>query len=291
VEGAALPSALLSARRAAEDATLSEVYSYVRVQVSARGFWRTVEPKPCPGGTAEPPATFLWFWGSACKLPGVAVGWGRRAAGMFVQKSRGSILRDSCPWYRYSQMHCETPPYVAQTDIRLPKRWACRTLPDGYRWGRWAEAVAAALRQLAQAVVAAPRVLVLGCGGGMLPLIALRAGAAHVTCAERWAVNPFVSGPSRVPRRAALCIPCLSEVYARPRSGWRCWPHAFWLSPRRRHQRGRGASEGAAHPGICAACVAHGKAHVPSTWGLALVSTLCAHSGPRFAAESKGFRV
>ena len=69
----------------------------------------------------------------------------------------------------------------------MPKRWAYRALPDGYRWGRWWEAVRAALRQLSAAGVAAPRVLVLGCGGGMLPLMALRTGAAHVTCAERWA--------------------------------------------------------------------------------------------------------
>lgn len=74
-----------------------------------------------------------------------------------------------------------------QTDICMPKRWAYRSLPDGYRWSRWWEAVQAAMRQLAAAGVTAPRVLVLGCGGGMLPLMALKAGAGHVTCAERCA--------------------------------------------------------------------------------------------------------
>ncbi|GBF95168.1 hypothetical protein Rsub_07881 [Raphidocelis subcapitata] len=72
------------------------------------------------------------------------------------------------------------------TDTQQPRRWAARALPDGYRWGRWWEAVSGALSQIAAAGVAAPRVLVLGAGGGMLPLMALRAGAAHVACAERW---------------------------------------------------------------------------------------------------------
>ncbi len=72
-----------------------------------------------------------------------------------------------------------------QTNIRAPKRWADRALPDGYRWGRWWEALLPALARIIDGGVAAPRVLAMGAGGGMLPLMALRAGAGHVVCAER----------------------------------------------------------------------------------------------------------
>jgi hypothetical protein len=87
--------------------------------------------------------------------------------------------------YALNECRRRTAPRSSQTNIMLPKRWALRTLPDGYRWARWHQALSEALAQLKAAGCAAPRLLVLGAGCGVLPLIALRAGAAHVMCAER----------------------------------------------------------------------------------------------------------
>ena len=71
-----------------------------------------------------------------------------------------------------------------QTDIRMPKRHL-RLLEDG--------AFNSAFQQAIQAAVAAVaaedkdcRVLNLGAGAGLHAMMALRAGAHHVTAVERW---------------------------------------------------------------------------------------------------------
>jgi len=90
------------------------------------------------------------------------------------QAQSDHALRDS---YNYA---------TVQADIQLPKRQFA-VLADGARAAAWEEALRAAVAALAEDERDA-RVLVLGAGGGagLLPLLALRAGVKHVTCAERW---------------------------------------------------------------------------------------------------------
>ena len=79
----------------------------------------------------------------------------------------------------------DTYNYVTvQADIRLPKRHFA-VLQDAAR----ADAFEAAIKHAIAALRAQDkdaRVLALGAGAGLLPLLALRHGARHVTAAERW---------------------------------------------------------------------------------------------------------
>jgi len=71
-----------------------------------------------------------------------------------------------------------------QADIRLPKRHF-RVLDDTVRTNAFDAAVKLAVDTLKEQDKDA-RVLCLGSGAGLLPLLALRHGARHVTAAERW---------------------------------------------------------------------------------------------------------
>ncbi len=79
----------------------------------------------------------------------------------------------------------DTYNYVAvQADIRLPKRHFA-VLQDGARMDAFEAAIKHAIGVLQEQDKDA-RVLALGAGAGLLPLLALRHGARHVTAAERW---------------------------------------------------------------------------------------------------------
>lgn len=79
----------------------------------------------------------------------------------------------------------DTYNYVTvQADIRLPKRHFA-VLEDSVRTSLFEQAIQAAIKQL-RADDRDARVLHLGAGAGLLPLLSLRHGARHVTCAERW---------------------------------------------------------------------------------------------------------
>ncbi|KAL4451864.1 hypothetical protein ABPG75_007526 [Micractinium tetrahymenae] len=79
----------------------------------------------------------------------------------------------------------DTYNYVTvQTDVRMPKRHILQ-LEDSYAVSRFQQAIEAAV----QAVAAEDkdcRVLNLGSGAGLHAMMALRAGAHHVTAVERW---------------------------------------------------------------------------------------------------------
>ncbi|KAL4424877.1 hypothetical protein ABPG77_002100 [Micractinium sp. CCAP 211/92] len=79
----------------------------------------------------------------------------------------------------------DTYNYVTvQTDVRMPKRHILQ-LEDSYTVSRFQQAIEAAVK----AVVAEDkdcRVLDLGAGAGLHAMLALRAGAHHVTAVERW---------------------------------------------------------------------------------------------------------
>ena len=66
----------------------------------------------------------------------------------------------------------------------MPLRHLDGYLNDERRLGLEAEAVEGAVAGIRSRGVDC-RVLVLGAGAGLLPLVALRAGAFHVTCVER----------------------------------------------------------------------------------------------------------
>jgi protein arginine N-methyltransferase 7 len=70
-----------------------------------------------------------------------------------------------------------------QEDLLLPTQYLQRRLPDTARSTAWwmavQQAVAAVQDQGRQC-----RVLLLGCGAGLLAVAALRAGAVHVTCVD-----------------------------------------------------------------------------------------------------------
>lgn len=72
-----------------------------------------------------------------------------------------------------------------QSAIRAPKQYLYRILPDSRRIAAWWDATTAAV-QAVQDSGRTPRVLLLGAKAGVLAVAALRAGAAHVTCVERW---------------------------------------------------------------------------------------------------------
>lgn len=77
---------------------------------------------------------------------------------------------------------------VLQCDIKAPKQYLYRVLPDEYRMSAWWAATTAAV-QAVQASGRSPRVLLLGAKAGVLAVAALRAGAVHVMCVERWVVS------------------------------------------------------------------------------------------------------
>jgi protein arginine N-methyltransferase 7 len=79
----------------------------------------------------------------------------------------------------------DTYNYVTvQADIRLPKRHFA-VLTDASRTDAFECAIKHAIATLREQDKEA-RVLTLGAGAGLLPLLALRHGARHVTAAERW---------------------------------------------------------------------------------------------------------
>lgn len=71
-----------------------------------------------------------------------------------------------------------------QADTRLPRRYLDRCLTDASRMQLTEQAVVAAVHDVRGRGLDC-RVLVLGAGAGLIPLMALRAGAFHVTCVER----------------------------------------------------------------------------------------------------------
>jgi protein arginine N-methyltransferase 7 len=73
---------------------------------------------------------------------------------------------------------------TVQADIRLPKRHFA-VLHDTARTNAFDLAIQRAIVTLQEQDKEA-RVLILGAGAGLLPLLALRHGARHVTAAERW---------------------------------------------------------------------------------------------------------
>lgn len=75
--------------------------------------------------------------------------------------------------------------FPVQYAIRAPKQYLYRTLPDSPRMAAWWDATTAAV-QAVRASGRTPRVLLLGAKAGVLAVAALRVGAAHVTCVERW---------------------------------------------------------------------------------------------------------
>lgn len=79
----------------------------------------------------------------------------------------------------------DTYNYVTvQTDVRMPKRHILQ-LEDSYAVSRFQQAIEAAVKAVA-AEDKDCRVLNLGAGAGLHAMLALRAGAHHVTAVERW---------------------------------------------------------------------------------------------------------
>jgi protein arginine N-methyltransferase 7 len=74
---------------------------------------------------------------------------------------------------------------VLQCAIKAPKHYMHRTLPDSPRMSSWWAATTAAV-QAVRSTGKTPRVLLLGAKAGVLAVAALRAGAVHVTCVERY---------------------------------------------------------------------------------------------------------
>lgn len=156
----------------------------------------------------------------------------------------------------------------------MPRRWATRDLTDGHKWARWRAALAAALPQLRAAGVASPRVLVLGAGGGVLPLLALAEGAAHVTCAERCAVERGAMGGRRGRGSTIVChsrapvallrltlaqwvaggIPLLRTAGARARAARPCAARAHALIRAPHHCPPATTHRRASWPSLAAAC-------------------------------------
>ena len=83
-----------------------------------------------------------------------------------------------------SGIHCFHGCTLTQTDIRMPKRHILQ-LQDEYRNSRMQRAIEKAVKGL-RAKGRDCRVLALGAGFGLLSMMALRFGAAHVTAVERW---------------------------------------------------------------------------------------------------------
>lgn len=83
-------------------------------------------------------------------------------------------------------MPAGAPHYTApQTDLRMPGR-LLRCLDDRQRMEAAVAAVEAAVAAASQQGERDVRVLLLGSAAGLLALVALRAGAHHVTCVERY---------------------------------------------------------------------------------------------------------
>lgn len=72
---------------------------------------------------------------------------------------------------------------LLQCDIRAPKQYLQRQLPDSFRLTAWRDATVAAV-QAVQSAGRSPCVLLLGAKAGLLALAAVQAGAIYVTCVE-----------------------------------------------------------------------------------------------------------
>lgn len=114
---------------------------------------------------------------------------------------------------------------VLQCDIKAPKQYMYRVLPDEYRMSAWWAATAAAV-QAVQASGRSPRVLLLGARAGVLAAAALRAGAAHVTCVERWVDAATDNLLSLCTERVTSC--CMDQDGVQPlASSTKCHGIAF----------------------------------------------------------------
>lgn len=74
---------------------------------------------------------------------------------------------------------------TVQADIRMPHRHF-KALEDSYYTNQWRLAIEAVVSQVETEEDKDARVLLMGAGAGVLPALALRKGARHVTAVERW---------------------------------------------------------------------------------------------------------